>query len=77
MLQPGDFEVDFEFTIPKDIPASFYYLYDISAKIPLWIKHTLKFKMEDAMGKDLLNYKCPLIIRDKPSNDKEKLKAKD
>lgn len=31
--------------------------------------------MEDALGTDLLDYKCPLIIRDKPPK-KEELEVK-
>lgn len=31
--------------------------------------------MEDAIGTDLLRYKCPIIIREKPSFDKERLKV--
>eukprot|EP00347_Sterkiella_histriomuscorum_P017761 403348098 len=68
MLKAGDYTFDFQFTIPSDIPASFYYAYDLNVKAPLWIKHTIKCRVTDNNQQRILSYKLPFIIRDKPES---------
>lgn len=67
MYPAGDYEIDFDFVIPEDAPASFYHFNSLFARRPFHVLYTFKVKMEDAMGKDILKFKTPFIIKEKPN----------